>query len=283
MKKLILMAALLNIPVFIYAMGAKENSTDPRLYDLKRATEIRLSEVVSQLKQNRIVLVGEHHSNATHHRAQLAVIRSLREAGARVAIGLEMFRSDSQPALDRWVEGNLDEEEFQKIYYNNWNFPWPVYSMIFEYARKKRIPMIGLNLSRDITRQVSRQGFASLTDEQRGRLADVACRVDEEYMNYIRNAYGAHGHGNLNFTYFCEAQLVWDNIMAINALEYTKQHPGAVVVILTGTGHAQKGAAPRQIRERSEIPYTVVLPQVQGTIEPETISKDDADYIILDL
>jgi uncharacterized iron-regulated protein len=259
----------------------KAHSADPLLYDLNRTRAIRLSEIVAELKQNRIVLVGEHHGNETHHRAQLAVIQSLQEAGARVAIGLEMFRSDSQPALDRWTGGNLSVEEFQKIYYDNWNFPWPAYSMIFEYAREKQIPMIGLNLSRDITRQVSRQGFASLTDAQRGRLADVTCRVDEEYMNYIRKAYGAHAHGNLDFTYFCEAQLVWDNIMAINALEYTKQHSDAVVVILTGTGHAQKGAVPRQIRERADIAYAVILPQVPGTIDANTIAKEDADYILL--
>jgi uncharacterized iron-regulated protein len=264
-------------------MGEKEHSANPRLFDLNRGTETRLSEVISPLKQNRIVLVGEYHDNETHHKAQLAVIQALREAGARVAIGLEMFRSDSQEALDRWVEGSFGEAEFQKIYYDNWNFPWPVYSRIFQFAREKNIPMIGLNLSRDITRQVARQGFASLSDAQRGRLADVACRVDEEYLNFIRRAYGAHGHDNLGFTYFCEAQMVWDNIMAINALEYLKQHPDAVVVILTGTGHAQKGAVPRQIRQRSEIPYTVILPHVQGAIDPGTIGKDDADYIMLDL
>ena len=39
--------------------------------------------------------------------------------------------------------------------------------------------------------------------------------------------------------------------MAIYALEYLKKNPDAVVVLLSGTGHAQKGAVPRQISLRS--------------------------------
>ncbi|MCK7512360.1 MAG: ChaN family lipoprotein [Desulfobacterales bacterium] len=41
-------------------------------------------------------------------------------------------------------------------------------SAIFEYARAQRIPMIGLNVPREITRQVARGGFQSLTEAQRG-------------------------------------------------------------------------------------------------------------------
>ncbi len=154
--------------------------------------------------------------------------------------------------------------------------------MIFEYAREEKIPMIGLNVPRDITRQVSQKGFSSLSEDQKGQLANVSCRVDEEYMNYIKKAFSGHGHGKLNFTYFCEAQLVWDTAMAIHTLEYLKKNPDTVVVLLAGAGHVQKGAVPRQIRNRSEISHAVILPQVEGIIDPQTVSSKEADYIMLD-
>ena len=171
----------------------------------------------------------------------------------------------------------------RKIYYDNWNFPWSAYRMIFEYAREHQIPMIGLNVPREITRQVSRKGFNSLSQAQKGKLAEVSCVVDQQYMNYIRKAFGGHGHGRLNFIYFCEAQLVWDSAMAVYSLDYLKQNPDAVVVILTGTGHAQKGAVPRQIRARSNLPYAVILPEISGSIDAQTISNKEADYIMLGL
>jgi uncharacterized iron-regulated protein len=273
----------ISIILFFGLLGAKPSPSSYRIYDLHQGKETPMPEVISELKKNRIILVGEHHSNKNHHLAQLAVIQVLKDAGVQVAVGLEMFRSDSQKALDRWIAGEIDEKEFQAIYYDNWNFPWPTYSMIFDYARDNGVPMIGLNVPREITRQVSREGFKSLTDEQKGKLSNVSCRVDEEYMNYIKKAFGGHGHGNLNFTYFCEAQLVWDNVMAVNALDYLQKNPDAVVVILAGTGHARKGAVPRQIRNRSKVPYAVILPEVKGGIDPDTIDTKDADYIMLGL
>ena len=253
-----------------------------RLYVPQKNKEILLADAISDLKKNRIILVGEHHANQDHHFAQLNVIQSLKEAGVRVAIGIEMFRNDSQQALDRWVAGNIGEADFQEIYYDNWTYPWSAYQMIFEYAKQEKIPMIGLNVSRDITRQVARKGFNSLSEEQKGKLADVSCRVDKEYMDYIKKAFGGHGHGELDFTYFCEAQLVWDSAMAINTLEYLKRNPDTIVILLAGIGHVRKGAVPRQISLRSEIPHAVILPKIEGIIDTQTVSIKDADYIMLD-
>ena len=273
------------IAVLVIGMtfGAGSAHEDYRLHDFNRGMDLTLAEAVADLKKNRIVLVGEHHSKVQHHRAQLAVIRALKEAGVEVAIGLEMFRHESQLELDRWVSGKIDTKSFEKIYYDNWNFPWQAYSMIFEYARENQIPMIGLNVPREITRKVSRDGFKSLTPEQKGQLAEVSCVVDQQYMNYIRQAFGGHGHGQLNFIYFCEAQMVWDTAFAVYSLNYLEKNPNAVVVLLTGVGHAQKGAVPRQIQLRSKLPHTVILPEVAGGIDKQTISSNEADYIILGL
>jgi uncharacterized iron-regulated protein len=254
-----------------------------RIYDLQNNKERPFSDVVSDLKRNRVILVGEHHSNINHHEAQVEVVRTLEESGVQVAIGLEMFRSDSQQALDRWVAGNIDEADFKQVFYDNWGYTWESYRVIFDYARKNRIPLIGLNVPREITRQVATHGFQSLDKDQRGKLSNIACRVDKEYMDYIKRAFGGHAHGKLNFTYFCEAQLVWDSVMAVNTLDYLKKHPEATVVVLTGTGHAQKNAMPRQIRERSNVPHAVILPEVKGFIDPKTVDRSDADYIMLDL
>ena len=215
---------------------------DHRLYDLQEGQAKMMAEAISELKKNRVILVGEHHTNINHHFGQLNVIQSLKEAGVRVAIGLEMFRSDSQQALDQWVAGNINEKQFEAIYYDNWTYPWPVYRMIFEYARQEKIAMIGLNVPREITRQVSKGGFNSLTEEQKGKLT----------------------------------------AMAVNTLEYLKKEPDSVVILLAGTGHVRKGAVPRQIRDRSDLPHAVILPRVEGIIDLQTVSIKDADYIMLD-
>jgi uncharacterized iron-regulated protein len=267
--------------MFLAAGAAPAAAGDLYVYDLRDNRRLAIADVIPELLKSRIVIVGEQHTDERHHRAQLRVIQALVEAGAQVAVGLEMFRKDSQGALDRWVSGEMPPQQFEKVFLDNWGYPWPVYQPIFEYARAQKIPMIGLNVPREITRQVSRSGFQSLTDEQRGQLSDVACNIDEEYMRYIRSVYGAHAHGNMNFTFFCEAQMIWDNAMAVHSLEYLRTHPQVIVVILTGVGHAQKGAVPRQIRLRSQIPVTVLLPEVPGSIDPKTVDRQDADFLLI--
>jgi uncharacterized iron-regulated protein len=214
---------------------------------------------------------------------QLETIRALKKAGAPVAIGLEMFRRDSQTDLDRWLEGELSEKEFQKIYYKNWNYPWPLYRDIFLFAQDHNIPMIGLNVPPEITKQVAREGFASLSPKQRGDLPMVTCRVDPEYMAFVRRSLGMHGHGGMEFTNFCEAQLVWDTAMAWTLLRFLEKDPKATVVVIAGKGHSWKLGIPAQIKSRSTLPFRVILPEIPGRVERGNISMAEADYVWLGL
>ena len=274
---------LLAFSILLSAATCREpkQAAQLNLFDIQTRQSIAGAQAMDALKNARLVLVGEHHTNQSHHEAQLQVIRSLNEQPVQLSIGLEMFRKDSQAALDQWVAGKLDEETFEKIYLDNWNFPWPLYRSIFVYARDKRIPMVGLNVSRDITRQVAQHGFASLSNQQRGELAGVTCNVTREYRDFIRSAFGAHGHGNMDFIRFCEAQLVWDTAMAINSLNHLEQHPDRVMVLLAGSGHARKMGIPYQIESRLPIPATVLLPHTPDIFEPATLTGADADFIIM--
>ncbi|MDH3964745.1 MAG: ChaN family lipoprotein [Syntrophobacteria bacterium] len=258
-------------------------STVERILRVSDGKVLSLSELTRDLIESRLVFVGEIHTYQNHHHMQLETIRAIKNAGAPVAIGLEMFRRDSQTDLDRWVEGELSEKEFQKIYYKNWNYPWPLYRDIFLFARDHNIPMVGLNVPPEITKQVAREGFASLSPKQRGDLPMVTCRVDPEYMAFVRRSLGMHGHGGMEFTNFCEAQLVWDTAMAWTLLRFLEKDPKATVVVIAGKGHSWKLGIPAQIKSRSTLPFRVILPEIPGRVERGNISMAEADYVWLGL
>lgn len=281
LKPSIISLALLSVILFAALVADAQDAM--QIYSLETNRSISRDAFTKSLAAQRIVLVGERHNLVSHHRGQLEVIKILVAEGLPVAIGMEMMRSDSQASLDAWVDGTLDEDEFQAVYRDNWNFPWALYRPIFIFARDHRIPMIGLNVARGITRQVAREGFDSLSASQRQGLPFVTCSVDDDYMAYIREAYGAHGHGNMNFNHFCEAQLTWDKTMATKALKYLTNAPERVLVILAGTGHARKGGIPRQIEVLGGLPYQVVLPGIPSVLEPGTVSSKDADFLLLGL
>ena len=269
--------------LFLFIPGTVLLAADMTLWDVAGKAEISLEQAAGEFPSPGIVYVGEFHDNAAHHAAQLAVIQSLDKRKRPIAVGLEMFQHIEQSILDAWVAKALSEEEMRRAFARNWSQDWHLYQDIFLYCRDRSIPMVGLNVPRSITRKVAQNGFESLTPEEIGKLPPIVCRVDREYEEFLRRVLGSHGSES-GFRRFCEAQLVWDTAMAIYALEYLKAHPERTVVVLCGMIHAWKKAAPEQAtRENAEVEQAVVQPAVKGRWTPGSVSKEDADYLILGL
>jgi uncharacterized iron-regulated protein len=267
----------------LFMPGAILQAADINMWDVAGKAEINLEQAAGEFPSPGIVYVGEFHDNAAHHAAQLAVIQSLDKRKRPIAVGLEMFQHIEQSILDAWVAKALSEEEMRRAFARNWSQDWHLYRDIFLYCRDRSIPMVGLNVPRSITRKVAQNGFESLTPEEIGKLPPIVCRVDREYEEFLRRVLGSHGSES-GFRRFCEAQLVWDTAMAIYALEYLKAHPERTVVVLCGMIHAWKKAAPEQAtRENAEVEQAVVQPAVKGRWTPGSVSKEDADYLILGL
>jgi uncharacterized iron-regulated protein len=269
--------------LFLFIPGAVLQAAEITIWDVAGKAEISLEQAAEKFPSPGIVYVGEFHDNAAHHAGQLAVIQSLDKRKRPLAVGLEMFQHIEQSILDAWVAKALSEEEMRRAFARNWSQDWHLYRDIFLYCRDRRIPMVGLNVPRSITRKVAQNGFASLTPEEIGKLPPIVCRVDREYEDFLRRVLGSHGSES-GFRRFCEAQLVWDTAMAIYALAYLNDHPERTVVVLCGMIHAWKKAAPEQAaRENADVEQAVIQPAVKGRWTPGSVSEEDADYLILGL
>ena len=242
--------------------------------------QVALERMVKDLQGARFVFIGESHDNREHHEAQLKVIRALVEAGSKVAIGLEMFRTDAQPKLDGWVSGRVGEDEFFRVFSDHWSFNWwHLYLDIFLYSREKRLPMLGLNVPRSVVNQVAREGFASLSETQKRELGAVACDVDPKYRALLRELIGEKDEGGRRFQYFCEAQLVWDAAMAQRLVAFAEKNPQHVVVVLAGIFHTWKHGIPEQVARLTPLPYRVILPSSDKSFLRYDILTKDADYV----
>jgi uncharacterized iron-regulated protein len=243
--------------------------------------EIPFKRMIEELKGKRLIFIGEEHDRLKDHWFQLKVIKALNDAGAPLAIGLEMFTADSQGDLQRWVAGKMDVGEFVGRYNLNWGVPWPMYSQIFLYARQHAIPLVGLNVPREITRKVAREGFAALTPAERKQLPEsVTCDVDAAYMSLVRRAFAEHRQGDKLFVRFCEAQMLWNRAMAWRLQEYMGRNPGKTVVVLTGKGHAMKPGIPRELRQEGGVKFRVILPEDE-IFRRGTVTVAYTDYLII--
>ena len=274
MKKMV----LLTILVIIIGCYKKVAGVD-FVYSLKKEKLITFEEMINDVINSDIIVVGELHDVMEHHRFQLRVIKSIYEREKDIAIAMEMFRADSQSELDRWVSKELNEEEFKKVFKNNWKTGWELYSDILFFARENKIPLIGLNIPSEVTRKVAQRGFASLTKEELKKLPEgVSCDISETYMNFVKKTHEFHSGGR-EFVNFCEAQMLWDKSMAINTINYIKRNNVKKVILITGKGHAWKHAIPEQIKKLSNHSISVIIPNLKGDSDQIISTFEDADYL----
>lgn len=242
---------------------------------------VSFSQMMADTEKADVILVAETHDNKKHHEMQLDIIRALWAKKIPLAIGLEMFQSDNQSQLDDWVEGRMTEQNFKAVFARNWSYDWSLYREIFIFARDNRLPMIALNIPKELVIKVARQGFASLTPEERKNIpSGVTCALNRPQTEFLKKTFSEvfkHEANGKVFTYFCEAQALRNSGMAMNIANVQKNHPRRKLVALAGTWHAVKHGAPEHLA--SDISYKVILPEI-AELNAQNVTPALADYLI---
>ncbi|ODB93052.1 hypothetical protein A3197_19845 [Candidatus Thiodiazotropha endoloripes] len=256
-----------------------EEKTQDSVVDMSALIDV--SGLVEKVSDKRVVYVGETHDQYQHHLNQLAIIKGLHAKHSDLAIGLEFFFQPYQKVLDQYIAGEIDEAGLIRgsDYFNRWRFDYRLYRPIFSFAREHGIPMIALNLEREITDQVSREGIESLSPEQQARLPAEIARDNESYRERLQTIYEAHPHREgRDFERFLDVQLLWDESMAERAAEWIEENPQGHLVILAGAGHLIYGdGIPSRLSRRVDASQAIVL-NVNSVPE---LNPELADYLIL--
>ena len=269
--------------IVICLVGAGGAVADDGIIRMGDRQEVTFSTMVADLAGADAIFVGEVHNDPVHHRLQLAVMRALYERKAKLAIGLEMFQPESQQFLDDWVAGKMKEEDFQAVYSKNWTFAWSLYRDIFVFARDNKIPMIALNIPKQIASKVARQGFASLTDDEKKALpAGITCELKSAYTDLLKVAFGQVYKQLIkqgSFNNFCESQTLRNRAMAMNIARYRTEHPDRKVVAIAGIWHAVKGGAPANLLDVGKGSIRVVIPEIPE-LGPQNATRQETDYLV---
>lgn len=231
-----------------------------------------LENIIPELSKARVVFVGESHTNYGHHLSQLEIIRRLYEVDPNIAIGMEFFQQPFQEYLDAYGAGDLEEEEMLRKteWYTRWSFDYRLYQPILRYAREQGIPLIALNLPKEITRKVGDGGIESLTEEEKAQIPSEIDDSDKAYRKRMKDIFSQHPHaGEQKFERFLQVQLLWDEGMAARAADYLANNPEKRLVVLAGIGHLYHGAGiPKRVHRRIPVETVVVLPWDSVEVAP---------------
>ncbi len=236
-------------------------------------------DLIGGLARRSVVLLGERHDSAEHHRWQLQVIAALYAARPDMVIGLEMFPRRVQPALDRWVAGKSSEAEFlrESDWHEVWQMDAQLYLPIFHFARMNGIPLLALNVDRKFTRGVGQKGFDAVPAPDREGISRPAA-PSAQYIEFLRAIFAEHRSNaparaataessldNPPFRYFVESQLVWDRAMAQGIAGALARTPVPLVVGVMGGGHiVNRFGVPHQLAALGVGDVAVLVPWDSG-------------------
>lgn len=232
--------------------------------------------LLADLQGVRVVYVGEHHTDPSHHQVQLTILRALAEARSDVAVGMEMFDRSYQPVLDRWSQGDLEREAFirQTHWYANWRYPYELYAEILDYIKTQKIRLAALNLPFHIPPKIRIGGTDSLPAGDAAYLPKEIDTTVAAHRAYVEGIFELH-HGRVkeNFETFYQAQCVWEEVMAEAVAEHLR---GDLMVVLAGNGHIiRKFGIPDRAFKRSGVPFRTIYLAPAGS----TVTLDVGDYI----
>lgn len=236
---------------------AHESCASEGVWTVPGKGRVAAPEILARAASAQVVLLGESHDNAEHHRWELSTAAALAGLREKLVLGFEMFPRRVQAALDRWVAGELNEKEFLQA--SDWSQVWgyeaAFYLPLFHFARLNRIPMLALNVERNLVRVVGAQGLAAVPAELREGVSDPA-GPSETYLARLFTAYSQHPEKTATpptrtdpqFQRFVEAQLVWDRAMAQALADAAARDPDALVIGVMGARHIAHGeGVPHQL------------------------------------
>ncbi len=233
-----------------------------------------------------MLILGEIHDNARHHRLRAAVLDSgILPLPEPPAIVFEQFRTDHQPAIDAFMalpkEGRTLDAFFKAVEWDKSGWSKYDYKPLFEAVLAAGLPIYAGDAPRNVIRNAAKEGAASIPPEEQKRLGLDVPQPDLLNDASLTEIEASHcdmmpksAFGGMAF-----AQRVRDATLADVTLKARDKHGSAIVIAGNGHGRSDRGV-PWYLRQRAPAlkVVTVALVEVEaGKTDPEAYVPRDPD------
>lgn len=242
------------------------------MYDKATGEAITLNEVVDELVNYDVIVVGEYHGTREIHKLQADLLKTLHRKNKSIAISLEMFERDVQDVLDAYLSREIDEQEFL-INSRPWSNYDPDYKPVIEFARKKKLPVLASNVPRRYASHVGRYSLEYLKEvpqDERQFFADEVFLTEDRYKEKFFETMLAMPHMtgtsseefDLRMRNLYAAQSLKDDTMAESIVTFLEKEPGKTIVHLNGDFHSRErlGVVTKINLRNPELKIAVISP-----------------------
>jgi uncharacterized iron-regulated protein len=157
-----------------------------QIVDLRSGAQVTVAQLLAELADASIVLLGEKHDNLDHHTLQLWLLQALEARRTQGSVVLEMLTVNQQQAVTQVQSkvraGDIPQDlPLALEWHKGWD--WQQYGTLVSYVLAQSYPLLAGNLNRDALMAIYRKP-PILVGEESTR-ADVVERLSE----HIREAH----------------------------------------------------------------------------------------------
>lgn len=253
-------------------------------------TPLDLAQAADLLKDYDVIVLGEYHDHLANHLAELALLRALQQRVPDLALSMEQFERDVQPVVDDYGAGRIGEATLKREG-RAWSNYDEAYRPLVEFAKEWRLPIVAANAPAALVRCVGQKGAAFLKTLAPDKRAWAAAEIDTQDGPYKRKFLGlmngdaAHGGAlaGARAEKSYAAQVTRDETMAESIANVLGRKPGAKVMHITGTFHAEArlGTVERLKRRMPNLKIAVLLPVQTRQRDAAGLDSKGADFLIL--
>ncbi len=213
----------------------EDNPLIGRIWDLRANRFVTPDDAMARAVAARIVILGEAHDNAEHHRLQARILESIVQSGRRPVLAMEQFDRENQPALDAArTRGERDPERIARDgHFDREGWRWPDYKPLIQLAARYGLALRAANLSREDARALMRSGKPPPDLPAAPALLRTALEAD------IIDGHCGHRPSSTTLAAMVNAQRARDAQMA-KSLAHAGEDG---VVLIAGAGHARRDRA----------------------------------------
>lgn len=146
--------------------------------------KINLEKAVDISKNYNVVFFDEYHDQEIIHKAEFSFFKEMYKQNDNMILSMEMFEKDVQPVMNRYLDGEINEE----IFVNN-SRPWENYQTdykpLVDFAKENNIYVLASNIPRRIANQYTKVGDLDLIENTDKIYLPKKHLV--EYENYYQN------------------------------------------------------------------------------------------------
>lgn len=141
---------------------ADPNDLIDQIWDPKREAFISVRELIDQLEQSPIILIGERHGFSPHQNRAAFILKALADRGRYPTLALEMLEPAQEPVINAYRARNPEYARGLGIALDWANTGWPdwsFYEPIFDAAFAAKLPIVGADLPSAQQREIELNGW----------------------------------------------------------------------------------------------------------------------------